>query len=438
MKPESMDEVVVRNTASLMDAVNTGDVPRVRKILVRDDDIDVSISVDILESYAEEAVPQVMLDGIDSGRGVMPVKLLGCVFLQDDLRILQMILHYTGVYSLEDRDAMICIQYSTAEVHRMATNRFHTEMTNKALYSPAHPRPSNQGGYGYNVNFFSPMQILLQTLDTGDIVNGLFPRLRPFLETQTEKFRYMVERGAIYDNIARNALHMPILTHLLLEDNMHLAVKSIHAEFLDFGGHDGDSLVNFFIRKMKRNPILFLMYEDVCKGLTIRGDGVSQEILLNTNIIRKKQKYTLCKVTECVLKCGFVFKPRSYRIRSYDAPSRLYNLYRAGVYLIDDLNYGPDLPETDPITEYVLSFIEESKTPFRLEFLCKLFLKRLLGPRNHTEKIKELHLTSIVQKYLLNFKYTQNGRLTRPDVWRLPQARISGAPKYHNDDYDLV
>lgn len=433
-----MDDVTVRNTARLMDAINSGSVLDVRKILLRDDKIDVSTPVDILENYAQVPVPLVVLDCLDSARAMMPVKLIGCVFLQDDLRILQMILHYTGLNRIEYRDAIICIQYSTPEIHRMATNKFHRELTNKPLYVGYHPQDKNTGGYGMGSSFYSPMQVLLQTLGTGDIVNGLYPRNRQYLDMQKEKFQYIIQRGGIYDAVARNALHMPILTHLLLEDNEHLAVKSILCGFLDFGGCDGDSLLNFFIRKMKRNPIMFLMREEVCKHLRIKGNGVSQNILLNANIVRKKQKHTLCKMTEFVVKCGFVFKPRSYRIRSYDIPSRLYNLHRAGVYLIDDLNYAPDMHEADPITHHVHRFIEDSKSPFRLEFLCKLFLKSFFDPRAQTEKIKSLNLPKIIEDYLLSFKYTEGGQLRRPDVWCFPQARMPGVIRYHTDDHDLV
>lgn len=307
-------------------------------------------------------------------------------------------------------------------------------MTNKPLYTPRRPTPN----YKPSRNFTTPLKSLLLTLDDGDVVNALYPRKKPFLEIQEEKFMYILERGGVYSEAVRNLQHMPILSHLLLENDTSLARRGMQAGFLDFGFHTGDSIFSFFIRRMKRNPLLFLLYEDVCKGLTVRGNGVHQNVLLNPNILKKKQRHTLTMMTECVLRCNFVFRGHSYKIRSYDSPSRLYNLYRAGVYLIDDLDYASDLKETDPITKHVIKFIEESKTPFKLEFLCKMFIKRHLGPRNQTIKIKALNLTKIVEDYVLWFKYTQGGRLTRPNVWCSPQTRIPGKVKYHKDEYDLI
>lgn len=436
-----MDENVKRNTASLLDAINSGDVRSVYRILRSDLDIDANADVSDVYDYTTVEVPRVIVDCIDNSEVIRPRKLLGCALLRDDTRILALLFTFGMIRTIEDYDAIICIHYSTAAIHNMVLNKFPWEMTNKNLYAgPSNVLVGADGVLPNSVGrLYTPIHIFLMSLWMSQIVSNCFPRRVSFFSTQTTKFLYTVRRGGIFDTRMRRLCTRGVLTHLLLTNFMELAKETIEAGFLDnFTQVKFIEFIHLCIPRMRRNPILFLLYDPINNHLHFPGDSVFQNKLLHPSFLRSRLSGSITAMTEFIVNNYFVFYADTYRMRVYDTPARLYNLFQAGVYLMDDLDYSRDLPIRDPITAHVLRFIDESKTPFPLEFLCKLYIKRRVGPKNHYQKIESLGLPQLITNYIVGYKYTQNNILYFPDAYAHPHDQIRGRIRYHDDDDDLI
>lgn len=436
-----MGEDIRRNTAFLLDSINSGNVDNVRRIVQSDLRIDVDANVADLIRYTTVEVPFVMVDCIDKREMVSPRKILGCALLRDDARILRLILEFTNIVRIEDYDAIISLHYSTREIHRIILNRFPVEMAHRNLYAgPENVYVGPNGAIPRSVLWvYTPIHVILLSLSMSQFVSNCFPRRMCFFSTQLAKYNYIVSRGGIFDSRRRRIAHLGTLTHLLLDDYIDLARKCLVSEFLQpFDQTRLNNFIQMSIRKMRRNPILFFLYDQINNHLHLPGNSNFQNKLLEANFLRHKLSGSIQKMTEFIVNNYFVFYGHSYKIRGYDTPARLYNLFRAGVYLIDDLDYAKDLLEIDRITPHVLYFIEESKSPFTLEFLCKLLIKRHIGPKNHFRKIKNLGLQVLMTDYLGYYKYTQNNVLYFPESWCLPHTQIPGEIRYFEDDDDLI
>lgn len=430
-----------RNTALLMDAINSGNARDVRRIVMSDIEIDVDADVTELYEYAEVEKPNVMVDCIDKRRPVSPRKILGCALLRDDTRIVIDLLRYTNIRGVDDHDAIICLHYSTSLVHSILVDRFPLDMANKELYAGSANVIVGPAGYIANStrHLYTPIHVLLVSLAMSQIVSNTFPRIDSFFRTQKAKYNYIVAKGGIFNWRMRHIAHVGTLTHLLLSNHVKLAKQVIVAKFLDaFDQTKFNIFIHRCIPRLRRNPILFFLYDEINENLHFPGNSNFQNKLLQHSFLQNKQRSSITKMTEFIVVNYFVFYGHSYKIRIYDTPSRLYNLFRAGVYLIDDLDYANDLPRNNQITRFVLQFIEESKTPFSLQFLCRLFIKRYIGPKDHMRKIQQLGLPTLFTDYIAKYKYTTESNLFFSDSLSLPHEHIPGRIRYFPDEDDLV
>ena len=154
-------------------------------------------------------------------------------------------------------------------------------------------------------------------------------------------------------------------------------------------------------------------------------------MLTTWGFIRKYTFAQLKNLTEFAVNNFFTFRVGNYRVTYLDSASRLYNLYRSGQYLTDQGQYIKYLTGPAEKVEKVQLFLKRSKTPFRLEYLCRQVVKYQIGPKHHFYKIKHLHhsghLTLNMAEYLARYDFTYEGSLVPEHRWEIPPARGSGS-----------
>lgn len=425
---------VVENTAKLLDAVNSGDVDELRYVLTNLD-FDINLDVEAIAPYATSEIPIIDVDIINRSRDIWPDKILGCAAVQPNLVICQMLFDICRDMVLTNNDAVICIYHSTRAIHRLITRKYPTIMINKRMLLSSR-------GAGLSLGIFFPMLLYTFTPLHAILLSFFIHREasmyigNTFIQRQIMKMEYMVQRGAVLDGI--NNRRFKVLGQLLIAGEINLVKNLLESRILHFR----DNICREYLRKLislrLRDSIMFMVHDHVCKKNKISG-YVGQELLLdgmwNSRFLPKECE----KWTEFFVHNQFVLGAQNYVIRFRDTPSRLYNLFRAGVYLRDQINYIPEMDQSSRIVQELVSFVEQSKSPFRLDFLCRLVIKREIGPTEHFSRIKSLSrcradicVPRPILEFLSTYKYTVKGRLINPDRWMYPISWRRAPVRYTN------
>lgn len=411
------------NTARLLDAINAGNAEEVRYVL-ESFALDINVDISRISEYAAVEIPCVDVDIVNSSRDVEPERLLGCALLQKDISICRMILEYSDSITLTDKDAVICIYHSTRQVHRLVTRRFPALMVNRRLTLSAR-------GANFSLENFFPLlcwtytplhAVLLSFLSHRDASMYLGNK---YIPRQLHKMRFLIRRGALLDGVSYPSL--PVLGQLLLLGELQLARVLLDARILNFS----DAICNTYLRRLitlqLKNSIMFLVHDRACRRFKISSPDAGQQLLTAPHFLRRLNPYECQKWTEFIVHNQFVLSPIRYFVRFADTASRLYNLFRAGVYLSDPMGHVGDMDQSLPVVKDVADFLVQSKSPFRLDFLCRQAVKQALGPTEHYSKIKSLlhyshdiNVPKPVLRFLAVYKYTVKGKLVNGNDWVYP------------------
>lgn len=419
----SLQDLQLENTPLLLDAVNSGSIENVRYVLENNEYLDLNIELCYLKRRATVPIPEVDIDIIQHSRDVQPERILGCAVLQRNAAITAALLDYSDSVVLTHADAVICMYYSTNQVHRLVTDSFPETMVNRRLVL------DGRGASRYMRMFFplltwcyTPIHVLLLSFYMHSEI-GLHMS-SSFMRQQRRKLRYIDSRGGVLDGETNYSWRT--LGQLLIAGELKLAKAMLSCGVVNFSLPVCRRYLRQIIKLKKRNAFLFLTNERVCRPLSMKGPDAGHDIILSNEWTLTTSTRANERWTELILHNQFVFNGNHYTIRCMDTPSRVYNLFRAGVYIRDTFDYIDEMDQRNPLVHVVRDFVEKSRTPFRLDFLCRQVVKQAVGPKDHYRKLTELYnpqsnicVPKPIVRFLAVYKYTIKGKL-RGDKWLCP------------------
>ena len=417
-----MDDIglLMDNTSALLDAVNSGDVNKVLQIKQEAWMLDINMDISLIFFDVKVPLPKVCVDIMDSRKLVTPEKLLGCLLLQKDAKFVEIVLDIFKPPELSDNDAIICLYHSTFEVYEMITDGYQHTMINKKLLAGYRGAVVNQLKE-FIPNFmwcFTPLHVILISCYVSRKHPLVYTRDVIYIKEQCRKLRHVIGLGGVLNG--ESGWCFPLLIQLLKAGESCLAKAALEDQIIKLPVDTFGYSIRSFWREMNNEAILFLLHDPACQAVDFKGGDFGQELLLSWGFFRKFRYDQLEYLTEFAVHNFFGFRTTNYRATYLDTPSRLYNLHQAGIYIQDpakSLKYYED----SNIVKRVRQFIEDSKTPFRLEFLAGQVVKYKVGPKWYFEKIMRLHhslrIPLNVAEYLLRYKYTFEGLLKNEDKW---------------------
>lgn len=364
----------------------------------------------------ELCYPAEPTDILNQYRNTIPDKILGCAALQKNVQITQFILDHLKPDVITDFDATICLYHSNIDVFKLIVENYSYTMVNKRLYVGDNSDIQTFENYKPIFNrYFTPVNILLWSFF--DMSHNRDSYDKPYLyrKQQLEKLSYLVkEMGGCLNGFSNT--NAPLCFQLMFQKQFRLLDMCVNNGLLIFPKNIDGYIYNA-IKAYNTEMIIYLLYSKTVQHIDFKKNIIDHELLIYQHKVRRMHPLYLNALTEVIVKGHFVFYGNHYTAIRSDTVERLYNLHMAGVYIHDPFNTVCTKLGSNIIKAYVTQFIIDSNSPFSLTFLCKLFVKKLIGPKRHVQKLIKLyerHLIPLPVLYILSEQNVSRRSHVRP------------------------
>lgn len=415
---------LMANTALFLDAVNTGDISEAMDMLYAGTSLDLNMKVEHLDPYTHESTPVVRVDLLDARKVLKPERVLGCVILQDAPDLLNYIMQRYKPDRISDHDAVICTYISTCRIHEIITREYPVIMVNRKLrtgfYSAIRPLEEFIPLF---VWCFTPIHAILLSCFNFSKMSVHYTKTKKYIVQQCGKLNLVLSLGGCLNG--ESPRHLSLIGQVLMSGEFSLAKSVLEAGVLTITSDEMYLFFYLFLRERNTRAISFILHDSTCRFADFLDNDLTHTDILRRGFIRRSHMYELSYITEFLVNNNFTFTGQSYKITAVDTADRIYNLFRAGVYVRDTSGYVEAMKSKRRIVKEIKMFVKRSKTPFSLERLCGLKVKWILGPKHHYEKLLSLkhQLPDHVIASLACYKFTENHRLINPDKWDMPEER---------------
>ena len=424
----------IQTTSEFLFAVLKGDLQEMTELKDAyyftsfiDLDLDVLELPDVIRSMTYDlGYPSVSTDILSQYRNTVPDKILGCAVLNENIEVTEFILEHFKPDIITDSDAIICLYHSTMDVFELIVQNYRYHMINKKLYVGESSDIQSFEQYQPIFNrYFTPLNILLWSLF--DMSNHRESYNKPVLyrNQQLLKIRYLMNEGACLNGLS-NA-DKPLCFQLLMQKQFRLLDMCLKENLLVFPTNT-EGFINKAIQAYNTEMIIYLLYNKNISHIELRSSTLlNHDILISRHLARVMNPLYFNSVTEVIVKGHFVFNGQHYKMNRSDSLERVYNLYMAGVYIHDPRDIGRYKIGTTALKKTVKQIVIDSNSPFSLTTLSKLMVKKVIGPKNHLNKLLKLYDDCVLPKPILILlseqKFCKRGIL--PEYWTVPDVVLN-------------
>lgn len=419
---------LMKNTGIFLDAVNTRDFKLAMDMVNDGLDMDMSLKVSELVSYTVESLPVFRVDLLNANKPVRPEEVMGYVLLKDNTDLLECVLDKYKPDTLVDHDAVMCTYLSSQRIHEMVVTHYPDVMINRKLrtgfYSAIRPLDEFIPLF---VWCYTPIHAILLSCFNYSRISVYHTRTKRYIAQQRGKLNLLLRLGGCLNGEC--ARQMTLIGQLLLCNEFMLAKAALEEGILTITSSEMYLFFFLFLKNRNTRAIAFILHDTACKSADFLTPDLTHDDILRRGFIRRSHMHELCHITEFLVKNDFTYVGYNYTIKSCDTAARIYNLFRAGVYVRDTNGCVAGMRSKRRIVKEIKKFVIQSKTPFSLERLCGLYIKHTLGPKNHNKKLRALkyEIPEHVIDSLMCNKFTENSRLINPDEWEMAEERSSVA-----------
>lgn len=429
---------LLKLTASFVDAANFGNTQLAIEIL-ENETLNLDIDMGVIEEYMCSLPAKARVDVLDSRKDVPPEQPIGCLFIINDSHLLDRLMHSTSRPTLvTDHDALICTYVSDIPTYQIALDNYPNIMVNKKL------RSTERTDIPYLKSFkplfkycFTPLLAVLHSFFINRRRSLHYTRTLSAYRCQCVKIHLLLSLGAFIDGNTSYALSLA--GQLIFHEEFLLFEKCVNMGIVSIQRDEMDTVFGQFVRYFRLESVTYIFRSPFCTHLdfVISDEFLGHYGLVQKGFLRRLTAGQKNELTELLLNLNFGFTgDLTYTMNTSDSPSRIYNLYKAGVYIRDRQNVHRFMDDDDPIKEKVGRILQACKTPFTLEELCRFKIKSIVGPKHHYYKLKLLapYIPIHVLHSLARIQYTKNSG--KPIQAYIPEERVGDAP--YSDVFETV
>lgn len=424
---------VKKNTAEFVDCVNTGDYTNALWIL-ETEDLNLSFSLSSLRPYMRTKVPKVRIDVLNSWNSTEPIHPIGCMFIHNCSDLFERVMESPFKPGhMTDTDAFICIYMANIKTFECALTHYPGTLLNHRSRGSFHSSVKHLTCFNPIFMYcFTPIHTALISCFVYNEASIHYTRTLSFFKRQSRKLHILINSGGYLDGVSSYALS--IAGQLLFHSEFDLFEKCVNVGLIGLCREEMGIFFNQFIRYYKTGAIKYIFRSPFCRDLDFMENDVflGHDSIIRKGYLRRIDATQRSEITEIIVNNNFTFTGNaSYNIRICDSPTRIYNLYHAGVYITDRYHNYSLMNMENPVVLQIGRILVKCKSPFLLERLAGLKVKSILGPKNYYHKLTLLvGILPLHVLYSLAFiKFTKGLQL--PSGWYIPEERIGDKPYSH-------
>ena len=245
---------------------------------------------------------------------------------------------------------MLCLYYSREDVHHLVTENFPLKLVNKKLRMGRCIKTLGRFFFPLFMWSYTPVHAILPSFLTYTVSRLIIPN---YLIMQKAKLAKTITRGGVLNGSNHGCLRT--VGQLLVAGELTLLKTLLECGILKFTQDVSHVYIWVLLSMQKINGILFLLYDRSCKHFPISGFTGGHQLLLSGQFSRCIMRYESSMLVEFMVHNHFVFGcDVTHVVRFTDKPLKLFNLYRAGIYLHDPIGYVKHMDEgSTALMEYV-------------------------------------------------------------------------------------
>lgn len=393
-------------TAEFMDSVNGKDYTKAQ-FLLEYANIDTAMTMSDLEGFLTVPIPKFKVDVLSSRNKVSPLSVLGCVSVSGCDNLVESMMTLVKPVTICDNDVLIALYHSTPRTVELLVENY-PDIVNKRLKATCRSGARMLDEFVPDSLWcYTAVHTLLISCFNLYARSNRYNRTKKYVSSQIRKLSMVEYKGGCLNG--HRSYLLPLFGQLLKAGEFALCSYATLAKIVRLNAQDFEYTFRFFLTSGCVEQLGFLLSDKCCDGI----DFIDRSPVLNmlgSSMIPAFIHTNIAVLTEFLVTNGFVFPNSNYRIKALDTPSRIYNLYHAGVRLHDPHGYTEEIDTGDILEKEVKKLVEKSKTPFRLETLLIFKIKHNLGPKNLYQKLQSLssHIPQNLIRTIMTYKATED------------------------------